>query len=63
MRSYVAGYKFRGLKGRKPLTVSIGVASYPGKGIENMGDLITVADNALYKAKTSGRNRVVVSRP
>jgi diguanylate cyclase (GGDEF)-like protein len=39
------------------LTVSIGVASYPKNG-ENWEDLYHVADQALYRAKQKGRNRV-----
>jgi diguanylate cyclase (GGDEF)-like protein/PAS domain S-box-containing protein len=40
------------------VTVSIGVASFPNHG-HTLADLITSADNALYRAKTDGRNRVV----
>jgi len=39
------------------LTVSIGVASTVGHSLD-MDDLIVAADEALYKAKHSGRNRV-----
>lgn len=40
------------------LTVSIGIAVYPGPGIETMEDFIREADGALYRAKAGGRNRV-----
>jgi diguanylate cyclase (GGDEF)-like protein len=39
------------------LTVSIGVASYPANGA-NWEDLYHAADQALYRAKQKGRNRV-----
>ena len=39
------------------LTVSVGVASYPEHG-ENGGTLVKAADDALYRAKTAGGNRV-----
>ncbi len=42
------------------VTVSIGVASYPEHGAD-MDGLIKAADDALYGAKRSGRNRVIVA--
>src|SRR3954447_10013852 len=42
-----------------PLTMSIGVASYPNQGHEP-DTLIAAADQALYAAKELGRNRTVV---
>ena len=41
------------------LTVSIGVSTFPQDG-DNWSDIISHADKALYKAKSSGRNRVYV---
>ena len=40
------------------LTTSIGVSSFPGFGIESVDDLFAAADQALYRAKSEGRNRV-----
>jgi two-component system cell cycle response regulator len=42
------------------VTVSIGSASYPVHG-EQPGELVAMADRALYAAKASGRDRIVVS--
>ena len=46
----------------KPIqvTVSVGVASYPKDGDESQA-IIRHADAALYKAKESGRNQVVLA--
>lgn len=45
------------------LTVSLGVAvAHPGNG-EQPASLIAAADQALYAAKTAGRNRVAVAPP
>jgi diguanylate cyclase (GGDEF)-like protein len=43
-----------------PITLSAGVAAYPGRGEES---LIASADAALYRAKRAGRDRVVVDEP
>ncbi|GAK50238.1 PAS fold family [Candidatus Moduliflexus flocculans] len=42
------------------LTASIGVASFPEHG-QQLTDIIKAADNALYSAKASGRNQVVIA--
>ncbi|MBF8275044.1 MAG: Response regulatory protein [Candidatus Brocadiaceae bacterium] len=39
-------------------TISIGVSSCPDAEIKTIEDLVRKADNALYKAKAEGRNRV-----
>lgn len=43
------------------MSASFGVASYPGAGIDDLNDLLKAADKALYIAKESGRNRVVMA--
>ncbi|MFC1911119.1 diguanylate cyclase [Chloroflexota bacterium] len=42
------------------VTCSIGVATYPADGVIS-GELVTVADTALYYAKRTGGNRVYLS--
>lgn len=44
------------------ITASFGVACYPAPGIDDLNDLLKAADKALYEAKESGRNRVVLAR-
>jgi diguanylate cyclase (GGDEF)-like protein len=41
------------------VTVSLGVATYPHNSISNSDQLIQLADEAMYAAKNTGRNRVV----
>jgi len=43
-------------------TVSIGVASF-SNGDANWSDAMSRADEAMYRAKKAGRNRVVAATP
>jgi diguanylate cyclase (GGDEF)-like protein len=45
-----------------PLSVSIGVAEWAGS-LEDIARLLVRADDALYRAKRLGRDRVEVSAP
>ena len=44
------------------VTLSVGIASLTAGGIQNRAGLIKAADQALLRAKTEGRNRVVIAR-
>lgn len=46
---------------RKPCTVNISIGMARGRGGQSMGQLIARADEALYRAKQNGRNRVEVA--
>jgi len=56
MRAEVEGHAFP-LAPRGTITISLGVAVYPVDGQDSMG-LIRASDEALYRAKRLGRNRV-----
>jgi two-component system cell cycle response regulator len=58
IRSEVAAYDFGNGPGAIRCTVSIGASASPCADIKNIEDLIRKADQALYKAKDGGRNRV-----
>jgi diguanylate cyclase (GGDEF)-like protein len=45
-----------------PITVSIGIANMPHSRIATRADLFHAADQALYRAKANGRNRVEMER-
>jgi diguanylate cyclase (GGDEF)-like protein len=54
--------EFKNAKGSFYVSCSIGVASIE-INVENAMDLISHADKALYKAKHTGRNKVIISSP
>jgi diguanylate cyclase (GGDEF)-like protein len=58
LRKVVEGWSFPGVP--RPVTVTAGVASYPANG-STRDELVKAADDALYRAKQAGRNRVQVS--
>ena len=62
LRKAVMAYPFLGRRARErvQLTVSIGVAIYPANA-RTKAELIDRADEALYLAKSEGRNRVCLS--
>jgi len=61
LRELIEGHQFVSSRGRAiRLTTSIGVSSFPGFGVESVEDLLANADQALYRAKSDGRNRVRV---
>jgi diguanylate cyclase (GGDEF)-like protein len=61
LRGKIEALSIRYADGHLPrVTISAGVAAFPEAGATLM-DVLRVADNALYRAKDSGRNKVEVS--
>jgi two-component system cell cycle response regulator len=58
LRAAVDNHHFEGLPSAGSVTVSIGVTTLSGDGDIDMDGLIKQADEALYRAKMNGRNKV-----
>ena len=64
LRETVSGTAYTGREGKKDvrITISIGVDTFDGTNREDGEDLLRGADEAMYEAKSKGRNEVAVSR-
>jgi len=60
IRLSIKRHKFRSIKDKRIITVSIGISSFPHPEVKTHDDLITFADNALFEAKNSGRDKVII---
>lgn len=60
IRAAISNHTYANLP-EEAMTMSCGVVTYPSvKTIMNAGDFVNLADTALYEAKRSGKNKVVV---
>ncbi len=60
VRRAVATWEFAGVP--RPVTASIGAACFPLHG-DSRDQLVKAADDALYRAKQAGRNRLMLAKP
>ena len=58
MRTSVQSTKFSGELAQTSLTISLGVAQFSKEVCKTEDEFIKLADDALYRAKANGRNRV-----
>lgn len=60
IRIQVEAHAFRAAERTLHISASIGVAVFPSDGIASVEQLLAGADDALYRAKADGRNKVSV---
>jgi diguanylate cyclase (GGDEF)-like protein len=60
LRSQLAAYPFQVIDSPVRITASFGLASFPSNLIQEQKELVKAADQALYQAKSGGRDRVVL---
>lgn len=58
IRESVEDLKFNGSISTLRITASLGIACFPVAGVSTIDSFIKLADDALYRAKSNGRNRV-----
>jgi diguanylate cyclase (GGDEF)-like protein len=63
MRKAVEQHKFVFEGTHIPLTISVGVAGLPDPAVKDAAELVSLADQSLYKSKHGGRNRVTLHKP
>jgi len=59
LREAVKAYRCSSKDSRIPVTISLGVSTFPSHGIVSVDDLVGKADNAMYEAKRTGRDKTV----
>jgi len=63
LRKAVEGHRFTYEQTHIPVTISVGIAVLPNPAVKDANELVALADQALYKSKNEGRNRVTVYTP
>jgi len=63
IRLSVQRMRFAGSLSDERVTVSLGISIFPSPNFDDIDGLLRAADEALYHAKETGRNRVVISDP
>jgi len=63
MRKAVETHKFVFEGTHIPVTISVGVAGLPDASVKDAAELVSLADQSLYKSKHGGRNRVTLHKP
>ena len=61
LRDLIGTHRFRALDEKTGVTVSMGISAFPDPRVAEADVLITLADDALFKAKNRGRDQIVLA--
>jgi diguanylate cyclase (GGDEF)-like protein len=61
LKRAIGSHTFQWRTKQLSVNLSIGLATAPTSGIQDVSDLVDAADRALYQAKKAGRNTIIVS--
>lgn len=60
LKQAIGSYAFQWQMQQLSVNLSMGLATAPAPGIQEVSDLVDAADRALYQAKKAGRNSIIV---
>lgn len=63
LKQEIGSYPFQWQTQQLSVKISIGLATAPAPGVQDASDLVNAADRALYQAKKTGRNAVILYDP
>ena len=63
VREGIMKMSFTGNESNFSVTTCCGVAELDRDLIKNTGQLVAIADQSLYEAKNSGRNKTIIGHP
>ncbi|MDA8172500.1 MAG: sensor domain-containing diguanylate cyclase [Nitrospiraceae bacterium] len=61
LRDLIRTHRYRALDEKSGVTVSMGISTYPDARVAEADGLITLADDALFKAKNRGRDQIILA--
>jgi diguanylate cyclase (GGDEF)-like protein len=62
LRKLVESQTFTTDQGPVQITISLGICTIPSDSVETPAQLVKAADEAMYRAKQTGRNRTCVAQ-
>ena len=58
--SSIRSFRYEGM-GEEQITISAGISSYPGNGLQSFTQLVDMANQLMFKAKSEGKDRIATT--